>query len=371
VTSSPSTARRLPLPPELEALEHVLAAAGDRVEVRTLCTVEGDTGPLPVRAVLLGNPAPDVPAVGVFGGVHGLERIGAQVVIEHLASIVARLRHDAALQAQLERLRLVFLPVVNPVGLARGTRANGRGVDLMRNAPIDAEGATWLVGGQRWSPALPWYRGVAGAPLEAESAALCGLVRDELMSHRVAVAVDCHSGFGLRDRVWFPHARSARPVPHLAEFHALGERIAPLPRTPRRRAAMREIEPQSRQYRTHGDLWDHLYDEACARAEGLLLPLTLEIGSWRWVRRRPSQLFSRWGLFNPLEAPRASRERRRQAAWLDRVRDTAADATGWLPRGEARDAHRRAALARWYGAGPELVAAPATRPVVPTPGLGA
>jgi hypothetical protein len=349
-------------------LEHVLLAAGDRVNVRTLCHVPlgHDDGPsLPVQAITLGNPDAHVPAVGFFGGVHGLERIGAQVVIEYLASLVARLPHDAALRAQLERQRLVFVPVVNPVGLLRGTRANGRGVDLMRNAPVDADDATWLVGGQRWSRALPWFRGAHDAPMERESAALCAFVRDELMSHRVSVAVDCHSGFGLRDRVWFPHARSAHPVAHLPEFHALGERIAPLPHGVRAQRHAREIEPQSRQYRTHGDLWDHLYDESCARAEGLLLPLTLEIGSWRWVRQRPLQLFSRWGLFNPMTAPRAGRERRRQAAWLERVRLQAAEPEGWMPSGESRERHRERALARWYaGVRPGMRPTPALGPAV-------
>lgn len=357
------------LPPELQALEWVLAAAGDRVRSRTLCQVTAPGGgAYPVTAVMLGNPDPRVPAVAFVGGVHGLERIGAQVVVEHLAGVVARLRQgDAALHAQLERQRLVYVPVVNPAGLAQGTRSNGRGVDLMRNAPVEAEGATWAVGGQRWSSRLPWYRGAAQAPMEAESAALCALVRDELMAHRVGVAVDCHSGFGLRDRVWFPHACSPRPVAHLPEFHALGERIAPPPRTPRGRRAAREFEPQSRQYRTHGDLWDHLYDQACARGEGLLLPLTLEIGSWRWVRRAPSQLFSRWGLFNPMAAPRASRERRRQAGWLERVREAVADADAWLPaEGAAREAHRVRAMARWYGG-----EQPMPRPAAPGPAIPA
>jgi hypothetical protein len=37
-----------------------------------------------------------------------------------------------------------------------------------------ASGAVpFLVGGQRRSAGLPWYRGPAGAPMEVESRALC------------------------------------------------------------------------------------------------------------------------------------------------------------------------------------------------------
>ena len=84
--------------------------------------------------------------------------------------------------------------------------------------------------------------------------------------------MDCHSGFGFRDRIWFPYAHRRAP-----------------------------IEPQSQQYFAHGDLWDHLYMQSCAQAQGIFLPLTLEMGSWLWVKKNPRQLFSRHGIFNPLD----------------------------------------------------------------------
>ena len=71
------------------------------------------------------------------------------------------------------------------------------------------------------------------------------------------------------------------------------------------------FEPQSLQYLAHGDLWDHLYLQALQRppiAPGpagslpVFLPLTLEMGSWLWVRKNPRQMFSRRGIFNPLIA---------------------------------------------------------------------
>ena len=136
----------------LTELERILQLAGDRVQTRVVCEVDCRGTALPVYAIALGNPDPQVPAIGFFGGVHGLERIGAEVVLAYLNSIVMRLNWDHTLQRQLESLRMVFMPLVNPGGMALGTRANPRGVDLMRNAPVEAfEPVPSLVGGQRLS----------------------------------------------------------------------------------------------------------------------------------------------------------------------------------------------------------------------------
>ncbi len=128
----------LRMPAELLELEALARAAGAHVERRLLCKVSAGGAQLPVHAFLLGSARADAPAVGFFGGVHGLERIGAEVVIAHLRSLVMRLRWDETLHRQLETMRLLSVPIVNPGGLALGTRANPNGVDLMRNAPVDA-----------------------------------------------------------------------------------------------------------------------------------------------------------------------------------------------------------------------------------------
>jgi murein tripeptide amidase MpaA len=175
----------------LTELERILQLAGSRVEVRVVREVDCRGAALPVYAIALGNPDPAVPAIGFFGGVHGLERIGAEVVMAYLQSIVTRLTWDHTLHRQLESLRLVFMPLVNPGGMALGTRANPRGVDLMRNAPVDAlEPVPALVGGQRLSARLPWYRGVAGAPMEEENQAVCEVVTQELLPRAFSMSVD-------------------------------------------------------------------------------------------------------------------------------------------------------------------------------------
>lgn len=332
-------------PEELDELCRILEAGGAALDVRVVCEVEDGGLRYPVLAVHLGCAEADAPAIGFFGGVHGLERIGTQVLLAFLGSLVARLHWDELLHAQLAGVRLVFMPLVNPAGMARRTRANARGVDLMRNAPVQAvEGAPFLVGGQRLSERLPWYRGPAGAPMEAEAQALCQVVQAELLSRPFSIALDCHSGFGMRDRIWFPHAYTRAPFEQLAEVHAL--------------AALFEdayphhayvFEPQCRQYLAHGDLWDHLWLGAGAPRK-VFLPLTLEMGSWRWVRKSPRQILSRLGIFNPLPPDRLQRVRRNHLLWLNFLCRAAHTWRDWLPVGEARARHRQSALAAWFEA---------------------
>ena len=330
-------------PPELLALDELVGLAGPQLERRLLCEVPLGEQCLPVHAFMLGSDKLEAPVVGIFGGVHGLERIGAEVVIAYLRSLVMRLRWDETLHRQLETMRLVFVPVINPGGLVRGTRANPNGVDLMRNAPVDAaERVPYLIGGQRISASLPWYRGVRGSPMEPESDALCRIVTDELLRRPFSIAVDCHSGFGLHDRVWYPFAHTARPIEHLPEIHALCETMDETLLHHRY-----VVEPQSRHYLAHGDLWDHLY--LGAPRGHVFLPLTLEMGSWLWIRKNPRQLFSRHGLFNPMIEHRQQRVLRRHIGWLDFITRAACSHGRWVPAGARREHHRALALARWYG----------------------
>ncbi len=330
--------------PELADLNRIVEGAGSRLSSRVLCRVAADGRRFPIIAVALGNPAPELPAVAFIGGVHGLERIGAEVVLAYLRSLAERLAWDRILNRQLESLRLVFVPVLNPGGIWRGTRANPNGVDLMRNSPVEArDRVPFLVGGQRISAGLPWYRGPRPGVMEDEAAALCRLMEEELLQRPFSLVLDCHSGFGLRDRIWFPHAHSPLPIEHLAEVHALTDIFE--------RSHLHHnyvFEPQSRQYLAHGDLWDHLYLRAGENGAGIFLPLTLEMGSWLWVKKNPRQIFRRQGIFNPLVGHRQQRVLRRHLPWLDFLTRAAVSHSDWLPAGGARDHHREMALDRWY-----------------------
>jgi len=337
--------RDAPVTDDPDDLEGLIARAPASVRSESVGEVTIGERHFPLRVVTLGNPDPAVPAVGFFGGVHGLERIGSEVVLAYLQSLLMRLQWDTVLHAQLERLRLVFMPRVNPGGLWLGTRANPRGVDLMRNAPVDAtEAVPFMVGGQRISRELPWYRGAAGAGMEIESAALCHVVERELLGRPFSIAVDCHSGFGMHDRLWFPYAHTRAPIRHLPEVHAL--------RTIFEQANVHHryvFEPQSLQYLTHGDLWDHLYQRSLESTGRIFLPLTLEMGSWLWIKKNPRQLFSRMGIFNPLIRHRQHRVMRRQLALLQFFTHAAVSHPRWLPTGDDRLRHAAEAQARWYG----------------------
>jgi hypothetical protein len=299
---------------------------------------------LPVYAIGLGNPSLDVPAIGFFGGVHGLERIGAEVVIAFLHSLVMRLQWDTTLHQQLESMRLLFMPIVNPAGMLQGTRANPHGVDLMRNAPVEAaDKVPFLVGGHRISAGLPWYRGKQGHPMEAENVALCAQVHTELLARKFSMALDCHSGFGASDRIWFPYAHTRKPIAHLAEMQALKEVFL--------QAYSHHpyvFEPQSLQYLAHGDIWDHLYLEAGKNPQRVFLPLTLEMGSWLWIKKNPRQMFSLKGIFNPLIAHRQHRVLRRHLSLLDFLARAACSHPRWTPSPATRDKLHADALKNWY-----------------------
>ena len=332
--------------PELEALERIIDLGGAQIDVRVVHRVTPHIGAdLPVYTISMGNPSPDVPAVGYFGGVHGLERIGAEVVIAYLHNLVMRLQWDNTLHQQLQCMRVVFMPIVNPGGMLMGTRANPQGVDLMRNAPVDAvDTVPFLVGGQRISAGLPWYRGKPGAPMEAENLALCNVVNTELLTRKFSMALDCHSGFGARDRVWFPYAHTRKPITHLAEMQALRDVFL---QTYSHHPYV--FEPQSLQYLAHGDVWDYLHLQSCTDPQRVFLPLTLEMGSWLWIKKNPRQMFSLKGIFNPLIEHRQHRVLRRHVSLLDFLSRAACSHIRWAPAPESRAKLHADALKNWYG----------------------
>ena len=85
--------------------------------------------------------------------------------------------------------------------------------------------------------------------MEIENQAVCRVVEAGLLNREFSIAVDCHSGFGSRDRLWFPYAHTVKPIAHLAEIHALKEIFL---QTHNHHRYI--FEPQSAQYLAHGDL---------------------------------------------------------------------------------------------------------------------
>ncbi|CAN5900627.1 M14 family metallopeptidase [soil metagenome] len=305
---------------QLLAIQRLADAAPDAVS--ELARVEG----IPILVFRFGNVDPATPVLLITGGVHGLERIGSDVAIAFLSSIVTRRAWDRVLHDALARCRVVVLPLVNPVGMMRGQRANGSGVDLMRNGPAHELGGTPLLGGQRLSPRLPWYMGPAGAPMQPEAETLISLVEAETFRTPLSIALDLHSGYGFRDRLWYPYARTREPIADLPAVEAFGRLLdAALPNH------IYRLEQTAQAYTIRGDLWDHLYDRRRATGGGVLLPLTLEMGSWMWVRKSPLQALSTIGRFNPVVPHRHRRTLRRHIPLLELLLHAAASHHAWLP----------------------------------------
>lgn len=303
--------------PELDQLESILKASEGIVRHRVLGTVNcPQGGDYPVYGLTLGSEDVTKPTYGIFAGVHGLERIGTQLCLSWLESLVEIARWDEDFAAALKESRIVMIPLVNPGGMAHGFRSNPNGVDLMRNAPVEAElEPAFLLGGHRYSKNLPWYRGIVGQ-MENESQWLCEFVRKEMFDAEIAVAVDLHSGFGSKDRLWYPYARSTSTFPRMREVLRLKELLdRSYPNH------VYSVEPQSLSYTTHGDLWDFLFDQHFEKhgieSKSVFIPWTLEMGSWIWLKKNPWQIFSALGPFNPIKEHRFKRTLRRHRNLLD------------------------------------------------------
>lgn len=298
--------------PELINLNQLENLKSPYVRFKTLDTVSYKGTSYPIRALTIGSEDKSLPTLGLFGGVHGLERIGSQVIIAFFNTLIQQISWDKNLQESLKHFRIVSIPIINPVGVARFSRSNGNDVDLMRNAPVNAIGSTIpLASGHRVSPFLPWYRGVEGV-LEKESEVLINFVKEEMFGSKLSIALDVHSGFGMKDQIWYPYAKTKDPFPLEKEalsLKALLDRTYP--------HHIYKFEAQSDNYLNHGDLWDYIFDEYQKEYQDIFLPLTLELGSWSWIRKNPLQLFSKLGLFHPIKEHREARIMRRHILLLD------------------------------------------------------
>lgn len=315
--------------PEIKQLEKLIGQLSDVSRSHALGRVQADGEEFDVHALVLGCEDKTAPTMGLFGGVHGLERVGSHLIISYLESLVELLQWDSDLKRILESSRLVMIPIVNPGGMAMGKRSNPNGVDLMRNAPVDADvDPAILLGGHRYGSWLPWFRGESGQRMEDEAQWLCDFVVSEMFSADSAIALDIHSGFGVKDRLWYPYAKSLQPFPLKREVMTLA---GMLDRS--RPNHIYTVEAQSLNYTTHGDLWDYLFDlhweEHGKSQKKLFLPLTLEMGSWIWLKKNPWQLFSALGPFNPIKEHRFKRTMRRHKPLIDFLFKAVRHSTAW------------------------------------------
>jgi hypothetical protein len=103
--------------PEMVTLRRLARALDGKARVRVEATVERNGRPFPLISIVMGSEDPEAPSFGVFGGVHGLERIGSDVVISWIQTLTETMDWDEFVQERLKKSRLVFMPIVNPVGI--------------------------------------------------------------------------------------------------------------------------------------------------------------------------------------------------------------------------------------------------------------
>ncbi len=333
--------------PEMQLLETLIEGFGSRARVAVVGEVSDGGKTYPLHSVTVGSAEPTAPSLGLFAGAHGLEKIGSEVVLSYMQTLLELMRWDQSFQDRLKRSRLVFMPLVNPVGIVNRTRSNGNGVDLMRNSPLDGEeGVGPFYRGHRISSKLPWYRGVAGAEMEIEVKALLRVLESEILNSKISLTVDVHSGFGARDRFWFPYAHSRKPFPYLGEAYALkGLFDQTYPNH------FYNFEPMSRQYTIHGDPWDYVFEKNRQRGDhGFFMPFCLEMGSWMWLKKNPLQVFSKDGAFHPTLPHRRRRILRRHMNLFDFLHRAIISPGSWLQLPEKiKNENNNRALEEWYG----------------------
>ncbi len=331
---------------EMEQLENIIQSVTEVGDVEILDKVVLERESFPIYKLTFGSKEPSAPVLGLVGGVHGLERIGTQVVLQMLKTFIELMLWDDMVRKALESVRVFFIPIVNPGGIFLKSRSNPKGVDIMRNSPVEAlERPTFLLGCHRISSKLPWFRG-AEKSLEIETAALLKGVQVETGFSSQVITIDFHSGFGTKDRLWFPYAKTSDPFPNVAHIMALTELLN---RTYPHH--IYTIEPQAKNYTTHGDIWDHLYDDYQLKgpSSGVFLPLCLEMGSWNWVRKNPIQIFRAEGVFHPMKAHRLQRTLRRHNTLFEFMLRAIASPRPWSDLSKSQiNRFENQATQKWY-----------------------
>jgi len=312
---------------ELKDILHFKNLNDDLVNYQELSTVTSNGITYPIIGMTIGSKKKDVPTFGIFAGVHGLERVGTHIAIVFLNNLTSRLKWDRELRSSFENFRIVTIPLINPAGMNEVRRSNHNGVDLMRNSPIESDHKTpMLLGGHTISPKLPWYRGNTNS-MEVETQTVVDFVKEEMFNSPFSMSIDLHSGFGMKDRLWYPFAKSKELFPLSPEIKRMRELLdTSLPHH------IYHIEQQSDSYTTNGDLWDYLFElnSNDPNKKGLFIPWTLELGSWLWVKKNPLQILSALGMFNPVKQHRFDRVMRRHLLLFDFMIQATKNNEAWV-----------------------------------------
>ncbi len=104
---------------ELEELKAILLAGSAHFEVDVVAEAHTAGPSFPLYTASIGSRDPLAPAVGLFGGIHGLERMGTQLILHYLRALLFRLEWDELLHRQLEKIGWSSCPSSIPAACGR------------------------------------------------------------------------------------------------------------------------------------------------------------------------------------------------------------------------------------------------------------
>ncbi len=281
--------------PEIKKIRVLSEKFPELIKMELLDHVEHNGYRAHIYGFFIGHkPDPKLPTIAFFSCFHGVEWIGGRVLADYLEHLVREMNWDEDAKAMLSKVNICGIPVVNPIGRIERTRQNARGIDLMRNAPIIAERALFLLGGQKFSKNIPWYMGEG---IEKENQIVLNFLDNYVYPSELKITLDIHSAFLRHPRIWMPYA-SGKKVPDKEKkiFNEIKKYLYTIYRHHPYR-----YEKQTDLYSTHGDFWDYNFDNHLSKGKGIYLPLTLEISSFKWAIKN---IMSRWtmeAVFNPLD----------------------------------------------------------------------
>ncbi len=94
--------------PEIVQIEKRIQELNGVMRSEILAYSEHGSLRLPIYKVTFGSEDPKAPVLGFTGGVHGLERIGAQVCVALMNSLAELIQWDTTMQRTLQDMRIFF-----------------------------------------------------------------------------------------------------------------------------------------------------------------------------------------------------------------------------------------------------------------------
>lgn len=94
--------------PELHQIEAIVKQNRDVLTSEVLCKISDNQQTLPIYVLKLETTRRNAPCISYVGGIHGLERIGTQVVLSFLETLLERMKWDKVFEDILNRVRIIF-----------------------------------------------------------------------------------------------------------------------------------------------------------------------------------------------------------------------------------------------------------------------